>query len=247
MGVALIEANELSKCYHVGSQELFALRDLTVKIDRGEFVAVIGPSGSGKSTLLNQIGCLDRPTSGLYRFDGTDISTLGSDALARLRNRSIGFCFQSYQLLPRATALANVELPLLYADVAPERRHDRARDMLKTVGLEGRSDHLPTQLSGGEQQRVAIARALVNDPLLILADEPTGSLDSRSGREIMALLQALNRSGLTVVIVTHDPTVASFADRVLSMLDGRLVDDRRAAEAFRADASDRGASLARTP
>ena len=247
MGVALIEANELSKCYHVGSQELFALRDLTVKIDRGEFVAVIGPSGSGKSTLLNQIGCLDRPTSGLYRFDGTDISTLGSDALARLRNRSIGFCFQSYQLLPRATALANVELPLLYADVAPERRHDRARDMLRTVGLEGRSDHLPTQLSGGEQQRVAIARALVNDPLLILADEPTGSLDSRSGREIMALLQALNRSGLTVVIVTHDPTVASFADRVLSMLDGRLVDDRRAAEAFRADASDRGASLARTP
>jgi len=247
MGVALIEANELSKCYHVGSQELFALRDLTVKVDRGEFVAVIGPSGSGKSTLLNQIGCLDRPTSGLYRFDGTDISTLGSDALARLRNRSIGFCFQSYQLLPRATALANVELPLLYADVAPERRHDRARDMLKTVGLEGRSDHLPTQLSGGEQQRVAIARALVNDPLLILADEPTGSLDSRSGREIMALLQALNRSGLTVVIVTHDPTVASFADRVLSMLDGRLVDDRRAAEAFRADASDRGASLARTP
>ena len=247
MGVALIEANELSKCYHVGSQELFALRDLTVKIDRGEFVAVIGPSGSGKSTLLNQIGCLDRPTSGLYRFDGTDISTLGSDALARLRNRSIGFCFQSYQLLPRATALANVELPLLYADVAPERRHDRARDMLKTVGLEGRSDHLPTQLSGGEQQRVAIARALVNDPLLILADEPTGSLDSRSGREIMALLQALNRSGLTVVIVTHDPTVASFADRVLSMLDGRLVDDRRAAEAFRADASDRGASLAQTP
>jgi putative ABC transport system ATP-binding protein len=247
MGVALIEANELSKCYHVGSQELFALRDLTVKIDRGEFVAVIGPSGSGKSTLLNQIGCLDRPTSGLYRFDGTDISTLGSDALARLRNRSIGFCFQSYQLLPRATALANVELPLLYADVAPERRHDRARDMLKTVDLEGRSDHLPTQLSGGEQQRVAIARALVNDPLLILADEPTGSLDSRSGREIMALLQALNKSGLTVVIVTHDPTVARFADRVLSVLDGRLVDDRRAAEAFRADASDRGASLARTP
>jgi putative ABC transport system ATP-binding protein len=167
--------------------------------------------------------------------------------LARLRNRSIGFCFQSYQLLPRATALANVELPLLYADVAPERRHDRARDMLKTVGLEGRSDHLPTQLSGGEQQRVAIARALVNDPLLILADEPTGSLDSRSGREIMALLQALNKSGLTVVIVTHDPTVARFADRVLSVLDGRLVDDRRAAEAFRADASDRGASLARTP
>jgi putative ABC transport system ATP-binding protein len=247
MGVALIEAKDLSKCYRVGSQELFALLDITVKIDRGEFVAVIGPSGSGKSTLLNQIGCLDRPTSGLYRFDGTDISTLGSDALARLRNRSIGFCFQSYQLLPRATALANVELPLLYADVAPERRHDRARDMLKTVGLEGRSDHLPTQLSGGEQQRVAIARALVNDPLLILADEPTGSLDSRSGREIMALLQALNRSGLTVVIVTHDPTVASFADRVLSMLDGRLVDDRRAAEAFRADASDRGASLARTP
>jgi ABC-type lipoprotein export system ATPase subunit len=247
MGVALIEAKDLSKCYRVGSQELFALLDITVKIDRGEFVAVIGPSGSGKSTLLNQIGCLDRPTSGLYRFDGTDISTLGSDALARLRNRSIGFCFQSYQLLPRATALANVELPLLYADVAPERRHDRARDMLKTVGLEGRSDHLPTQLSGGEQQRVAIARALVNDPLLILADEPTGSLDSHSGREIMALLQALNRSGLTVVIVTHDPTVASFADRVLSMLDGRLVDDRRAAEAFRADASDRGASLARTP
>jgi putative ABC transport system ATP-binding protein len=247
MGVALIEAKDLSKCYRVGSQELFALLDITVKVDRGEFVAVIGPSGSGKSTLLNQIGCLDRPTSGLYRFDGTDISTLGSDALARLRNRSIGFCFQSYQLLPRATALANVELPLLYADVAPERRHDRARDMLKTVGLEGRSDHLPTQLSGGEQQRVAIARALVNDPLLILADEPTGSLDSRSGREIMALLQALNRSGLTVVIVTHDPTVASFADRVLSMLDGRLVDDRRAAEAFRADASDRGASLARTP
>ena len=247
MGVALIEAKDLSKCYRVGSQEFFALLDITVKVDRGEFVAVIGPSGSGKSTLLNQIGCLDRPTSGLYRFDGTDISTLGSDALARLRNRSIGFCFQSYQLLPRATALANVELPLLYADVAPERRHDRARDMLKTVGLEGRSDHLPTQLSGGEQQRVAIARALVNDPLLILADEPTGSLDSRSGREIMALLQALNRSGLTVVIVTHDPTVASFADRVLSMLDGRLVDDRRAAEASRADASDRGASLARTP
>jgi putative ABC transport system ATP-binding protein len=247
MGVALIEANELSKCYHVGSQELFALRDLTVKIDRGEFVAVIGPSGSGKSTLLNQIGCLDRPTSGLYRFDGTDISTLGSDAVARLRNRSIGFCFQSYQLLPRATALANVELPLLYADVAPERRHDRARDMLRTVGLEDRSEHLPTQLSGGEQQRVAIARALVNNPLLILADEPTGSLDSRTGLGIMALLQELNRSGLTVIIVTHDPMVARFADRVLSLLDGRLVDDRRAAEAFRADASDRGASLARTP
>jgi putative ABC transport system ATP-binding protein len=247
MGVALIEANELSKCYHVGSQELFALRDLTVKIDRGEFVAVIGPSGSGKSTLLNQIGCLDRPTSGLYRFDGTDISTLGSDAVARLRNRSIGFCFQSYQLLPRATALANVELPLLYADVAPERRHDRARDMLRTVGLEDRSEHLPTQLSGGEQQRVAIARALVNNPLLILADEPTGSLDSRTGLGIMALLQELNRSGLTVIIVTHDPMVARFADRVLSLLDGRLVDDHRATEPFRADGSDRSPSLARTP
>lgn len=227
----LIHTERLTKHYRVGPQEVPALNDISISIGRGEFVAIMGASGSGKSTLMNQIGCLDTPTSGSYWLNGVDVSSLSSDALAELRNRQIGFCFQSYNLLARATALANVEVPLVYAGIDRSQRHARAAEVLAEVGLADRAHHLPSQLSGGQQQRVAIARALVNKPQLILADEPTGTLDSKTGHEIMTLLGRLNEAGITIILVTHDQSVAAFARRVISLKDGYVVDDRMQEEA----------------
>ncbi|MBF5095885.1 ABC transporter ATP-binding protein [Azospirillum sp. INR13] len=223
----MIAVESLSRHYRMGPQTVHALDDVTVTIARGEFVAVMGPSGSGKSTFMNLLGCLDRPDSGHYRLDGREVAGLSSDALAAVRNRSIGFVFQSFNLLPRQTALANVMLPMVYAGVGHAERSERALAALDAVGLRERAGHRPTQLSGGQQQRVAIARALVNDPLLLLADEPTGALDSATSLEIIALFQRLNRRGITVVLVTHEPEVARFAARVLQFRDGRLIDDQR--------------------
>jgi putative ABC transport system ATP-binding protein len=225
MADSVIETRGLCKHYHLGDNDVPALVDVSVMIPRGDFVAVMGRSGSGKSTLMNQIGCLDRPTSGSYHFDGVDVSTLSPDELAELRNRKIGFCFQSFNLLPRATALDNVELPLVYGGVDRAQRRQRAEAAIAAVGLANRGHHLPTQLSGGQQQRVAIARALVNRPVLILADEPTGTLDERTSLEIMALLQGLNRQGISILLVTHEPDIARFARRVLMLRDGHLIED----------------------
>jgi putative ABC transport system ATP-binding protein len=225
----------------LGGEPVRALRKLTVDIAQGELVAVMGPSGSGKSTFMNLVGCLDRPTKGSYRLDGVDVAEQTIDGLAALRNRKIGFVFQSFNLLPRATALANVELPMVYAGADRAKRRARAKDALTMIGLGERLHHLPTQLSGGQQQRVAIARALVNDPVLLLADEPTGALDSRTSLEIMALFQNLNATGITVVLVTHEPDVARFAQRVLTFRDGKLRADRRQT------ADDAAAELAATP
>ncbi|BAI72015.1 macrolide export ATP-binding/permease protein macB [Azospirillum sp. B510] len=211
----------------MGPQTVHALDDVSVTIGRGEFVAVMGPSGSGKSTFMNLLGCLDRPDAGRYRLDGREVSGLSSDALAAVRNRSIGFVFQSFNLLPRQSALDNVMLPMVYAGVGHALRAERARAALDAVGLGGRAVHMPTQLSGGQQQRVAIARALVNDPLLLLADEPTGALDSATSLEIIGLFQRLNRRGITIVLVTHEPEVARHAGRVLQFRDGRLIGDQR--------------------
>lgn len=209
----------------MGPQTVHALDDVTVTIRRGEFVAVMGPSGSGKSTFMNLLGCLDRPDAGRYRLDGQEVAGLSSDALAAVRNRSIGFVFQSFNLLPRQTALDNVMLPMVYAGVGHAQRVERALAALDSVGLRERARHRPTQLSGGQQQRVAIARALVNDPLLLLADEPTGALDTATSLEIIGLFQRLNRRGITIVLVTHEPEVARFAARVLQFRDGCLIDD----------------------
>ncbi|HEX9686081.1 MAG TPA: ABC transporter ATP-binding protein [Burkholderiales bacterium] len=203
---------------------------MTLQIGAGDFVAVMGPSGSGKSTFMNMIGCLDRPTTGGYWLAGEDVARMNSDELAAVRNRRIGFVFQQFNLLPRTSALENVELPLLYANIPLKERHSRALDKLVLIGLGERADHQPSQLSGGQQQRVAIARALVNDPALILADEPTGALDTRTSFELMGLLQQLNRTGMTVVLVTHERDVAAFASRIVSFRDGRVVDDRRVAQ-----------------
>jgi len=228
MAEVLIEAGGVVKDYHLGTRKVHALRGVSVSVHAGEFVAVMGPSGSGKSTFMNLLGCLDTPTAGRYLLDGTDVSHLGADKLAHVRNEKIGFVFQTFNLLPRTTALENVELPLLYSSVPVRERQERARTRLASVGLSDREHHHPAQLSGGQQQRVAIARALVNDPILILADEPTGALDSRTSVEIMALFQELNREGITVVLVTHEPDVARYAGRVLSFRDGRLVKDEAA-------------------
>jgi putative ABC transport system ATP-binding protein len=234
MSPPLVRTRDLVKVYRLGDEreraqgrgsEIRALDGVSVEIAPGEFTAVMGPSGSGKSTFMNVIGCLDRPSAGECALAGRDVAGLPSDELAALRNRSIGFVFQAFNLLPRASALENVELPLVYAGVPSRERHERAREMLATVGLAERAAHHPAQLSGGQQQRVAIARALVMRPLLILADEPTGALDSRTSLEIMALLQALNREGMTVVLVTHEPDVARFARRMLRFRDGRVVAD----------------------
>jgi len=223
----LVELTDITKVYRVGAVAVPALRGVSLAVDRGEFVAIMGASGSGKSTLMHIVGCLDRPTAGRYLLEGQEVEGLSRDALAAIRNRQIGFVFQAFHLLPRATALANVELPLLYNGCAPSERRRRAAEALATVGLAGREDHRPNQLSGGEQQRVAIARALVNGPTLLLADEPTGNLDSRRSLEIMATLQRLNRErGLTVVVVTHEPDLAAFAGRILQCRDGRIVADR---------------------
>jgi putative ABC transport system ATP-binding protein len=226
---AIIETQGLVKNYRLGPQVVHALRSVSVSIDPGDFVAVMGPSGSGKSTFMNVLGCLDTPTAGRYLLDGEDVAGLSRDALARIRNAKIGFVFQQFNLLPRTTALENVELPLLYAGVATRERHERARSRLAAVGLGDREHHHPSQLSGGQQQRVAIARALVNDPAVVLADEPTGNLDTRTSIEILALLQGLNREGLTIVLVTHEPDIATYASRILVFRDGRLMSDQRTA------------------
>ena len=225
MTTALISVKDLAKDYKLGGHAVHALRGVSAEVMPGEFVAVMGPSGSGKSTFMNLVGCLDRPTAGSYSLAGEEIARLNGDQLAAFRNRRIGFVFQSFHLLPRATALTNVELPMVYGGVSRADRHAKALKALERVGLGDRHHHRPNQLSGGQQQRVAIARALVNDPSLILADEPTGALDSRTSLEIMTLFQELNRGGMTVVMVTHEPDVARFARRVLKFRDGKLTDD----------------------
>ncbi len=222
----VIEMAKVTKVYGEGEIAVHALRDLDLQVNRGEFVAIMGPSGSGKSTLMNIIGCLDRATSGLYILDGEDVSRLDRDALAGVRNRKIGFVFQSYHLLPRLNALKNVTLPMMYNGFqtwSESQRSERAAELLNIVGLGDRLHHLPTELSGGQQQRVAIARALINDPSLILADEPTGNLDSRSSTEIMGIFHRLHRLGATIVMVSHEAERAREAQRVVNMLDGRVV------------------------
>jgi putative ABC transport system ATP-binding protein len=223
----LIQAIGLRKEHRMALTTVHALRGISLELQRGEFVAVVGPSGSGKSSLMNLLGLLDRPSGGSYLLAGQDVLALTPDQRADVRNQRIGFVFQSFSLLARSTAFENVELPLVYAGVARRERRQRAEAALASVGLIERRDHWPSQLSGGEQQRVAIARALVNDPLLILADEPTGSLDSRTSLEILADLQALNQAGRTIVLVTHDPTVARHSKRVVTMHDGRAVREER--------------------
>jgi putative ABC transport system ATP-binding protein len=227
MSAPVIELSDVTRVYQTGDVELRALDGVSLEVLEGEFVAVMGSSGSGKSTLMNVIGCLDRPTSGTYVLAGRRVSDMNRSELARVRNRVLGFVFQQFNLLTRTSALENVELPLEYAGVSSRARHKRAADALTRVGLAGRLHHHPNQLSGGQQQRVAIARAIVSDPKVILADEPTGALDSRTSVDVMAIFQGLWRSGITVVLVTHEPDVAEFASRVVLMKDGRIVSDTR--------------------
>ena len=226
--MAIIEAYNLNKIYPVGDG-VHALVDVSVTVAKGEFVAIMGPSGSGKSTFMNVIGCLDEPTSGRYLLEGVDIGGLGRDALAEVRNKKIGFVFQGFNLLPRTSALENVELPMLYNGTPPSERRRRALAALKALGLEGREHHHPNQLSGGQQQRVAIARALVNRAPILLADEPTGNLDTKTSIEIMELLVRLNdESGITILLVTHEPDIAEYSKRIIRFLDGRITSDEKA-------------------
>jgi putative ABC transport system ATP-binding protein len=221
----MMELRGICREYKVGTETVRALDDVDLRIEPGEYLSIMGPSGSGKSTLLNVLGLLDRPTSGTYRLEGEDVSSLDDDALAEHRQRQIGFIFQFFHLVPRLTALENVELPLVLAGVAPRTRRDRAVAVLESVGLKARLDHRPDQLSGGERQRVAIGRAIVMQPRFLLADEPTGNLDSRSGGEIMQIVEKLNRDGIALLIVTHDPVIGGRAKRHLTLRDGRIVSD----------------------
>jgi putative ABC transport system ATP-binding protein len=225
-GQTAIDVRDVTKTYTLGDMKVDALRGVTFTIARGEYVAIMGPSGSGKSTLMNTLGCLDRPTTGSYRLDGTDVSTLGDDALAQIRLKKLGFIFQGFNLLARTTALKNVALPLFYAGVGTRKRNELATAQLNEVGLGDRIGHKPSELSGGQQQRVAIARALVNDPAVLLADEPTGNLDSETSNEIMALFGQLNDGGRTIIMVTHNEEIATNAKRIIRVRDGRIVDDQ---------------------
>jgi putative ABC transport system ATP-binding protein len=225
MAEPVIETQGLGKDYAVGAHVLRALHDVSVTVEAGELVAIMGPSGSGKSTFMNILGCIDTPSAGRYLLEGRDVSRLDDDELAAIRNRKIGFVFQQFNLLPRMSALANVALPLAYSGLSRAEQRRRAQDKLAAVGLAERAAHRPGQLSGGQQQRVAIARALVNDPVLFLADEPTGNLDTRTSAEIMAILQALNRAGITIVLVTHEADIARHARRILRFRDGAVIDD----------------------
>ncbi len=226
MNETLIEVSSLSRLYHVGDSDIAALNNVSLSIAKGEFVSIMGPSGSGKSTFMNLIGCLDTPSSGTYRLDGSDVSSLVRDELAEIRNNKIGFVFQGFNLLSRTTALENVELPLLYSGMPARQRRERALDALRTVGLEDRVDHQPNQLSGGQQQRVTIARAIVNKAPIILADEPTGNLDTKTSAEIMDLFVRLNRdSGITVILVTHEHDIAAYGRRLVRFRDGSIISD----------------------
>jgi len=223
----LIRTRELTKRYEVGGEEIYALRDVDLEIERNEYLAITGPSGSGKTTLMNLIGCLDTPTRGAYYLNEQEVSRLSDDRLAEIRNREIGFVFQTFNLLPRATALHNVELPLVYSGIASEERREKALQALRAVEMEDRAGHRPNELSGGQRQRVAIARALINNPSLILADEPTGNLDSKTGEEILRLFERLHSGGQTIMVVTHEKTIATRAHRVVSIHDGRISSDIR--------------------
>jgi len=225
MAHPIIETEGLCKQYRVGAETVQALQEFTIRIDAGEFVTIMGPSGSGKSTCMHLLGCLQSPCAGSYRFDDEDVSILAEEQLADIRNRKLGFLFQSFHLLPRITALDNVELPLIYTNMSREERRVKAEHALDAVGLSHRQHHTPEQLSGGQMQRVALARALVNEPRMLLADEPTGALDSTSGQEIMDLFVALNQQGVTIVLVTHDNDVAAYGQRTLHFLDGKLIND----------------------
>lgn len=237
MPIPLLETHDLVKDYVVGGEVVHALNGVSVSIERGEFVAIMGTSGSGKSTFMNMVGCLDVPTHGTLAIDGIDTRTLESDELAEIRNKKIGFVFQQFNLLNRTTALDNVAVPLIYAGFGLTARRDRARAKLEAMGLGNRLDHTPAKLSGGQQQRVAIARALVTDPLMLLADEPTGALDTQTSEDIMGIFQRLNEDGITVVIVTHETDIAEYAARQILFRDGKVVDDRPSQHRKRAAAS----------